>query len=580
MARMIPSTISPNVQSTAEKRIFRWFEKSENTEDWIILHSLGIANHETRLEGEVDFLVMVPRRGIFALEVKGGRVARDDEGWKFTDRHGNVNIKTRGPFEQARDAIYSIVRSLPYKVDHQHRKVEEVFFHYGVMFPDIQYDAVSIEEDSWQIFDCRDGDNVRDYIMRLSNGAREKWQRIHGYLHPDKLPTKQDIDYLCSILRGHFDKAVALTAKIKSTEDRLIELTKEQYMYLDQIEDNPRAVIVGAAGTGKTLLAIQEAKRQSIKGKKVALFCYNRNLSDWLNEYFKRLDESERPAFIGTFHHFLMELLKKAHQPIKMPESSAQANEFFSVTLPQRATEYLLEHDYEGFDKIVIDEAQDLLRSEYVDIFDLILKKGFEEGPWSMFGDFSKQAIYSDGIDAEGMMAILKEWTSFINFKLTINCRNTKEICSEIQTITGYDAPESILNETVGIPVDFRTYKDDQEASEKLKEVLDELKEKGISNEKITILSTRRRENSILRLIDQKSIKDYSIDENKHMTFSTIHSFKGLENTIIILIDIDNLQRNQLMYVALSRARTTLYIIYSEEAHQQYSQLMKQRQVE
>ena len=197
-----------------------------------------------------------------------------------------------------------------------------------------------------------------------------------------------------------------------------------------------------------------------------------------------------------------------------------------------------------------------------------------------MFGDFSKQAIYSDGIDAEGMMAILKEWTSFINFKLTINCRNTKEICSEIQTITGYDAPESILNETVGIPVDFRTYKDDQEASEKLKEVLDELKEKGISNEKITILSTRRRENSILRLIDLNSIKDYSIDENMHMTFSTIHSFKGLENTIIILIDIDNLQRNQLMYVALSRARTTLYIIYSEEAHQQYSQLMKQRQVE
>ena len=78
MAIMIPSVISPDVKSNAEKHIFKWFQKAPGTEDWIILHSLGVSNHKKVIHGEVDFFALIPEMGIFALEVKGGRVRRQN----------------------------------------------------------------------------------------------------------------------------------------------------------------------------------------------------------------------------------------------------------------------------------------------------------------------------------------------------------------------------------------------------------------------------------------------------------------------------------------------------------------------
>ena len=72
---MIPSVISPEIKSNAERKIFEWFRDDPDTEGWVVLHSLGIANHRTVLYGELDFFVIAPKLGVFALEVKGGRVS-------------------------------------------------------------------------------------------------------------------------------------------------------------------------------------------------------------------------------------------------------------------------------------------------------------------------------------------------------------------------------------------------------------------------------------------------------------------------------------------------------------------------
>lgn len=87
MAKMIPSVISPSIESRAEKRIFEWFANAPNTENWVVLHSLGISNHNRHMYGEIDFLVLAPKLGVFALEVKGGRVRREDGVWYFTNRY-------------------------------------------------------------------------------------------------------------------------------------------------------------------------------------------------------------------------------------------------------------------------------------------------------------------------------------------------------------------------------------------------------------------------------------------------------------------------------------------------------------
>ena len=53
-------------------------------------------------------------------EVKGGRVKRTDGMWTFTNRGGDVTTKSRGPFEQASEAIYSIMAEIKERADSIH----------------------------------------------------------------------------------------------------------------------------------------------------------------------------------------------------------------------------------------------------------------------------------------------------------------------------------------------------------------------------------------------------------------------------------------------------------------------------
>ena len=123
MSIMIPSVISPEVKSSAERKIFEWFRNAPGTGQWIVLHSLGITTHNKVIYGETDFLVIAPNLGIFALEVKGGRVRRENGIWYFTDRYDKTSCKARGPFDQARDGIFSIVEAIKKRLDADHQHI-------------------------------------------------------------------------------------------------------------------------------------------------------------------------------------------------------------------------------------------------------------------------------------------------------------------------------------------------------------------------------------------------------------------------------------------------------------------------
>ena len=70
MAKMIPPMIDPDVKSSAERTIYKWFEELE-WKNCVVLHSLGIAHHEKNIFGEIDF-VIISTEGILCIEVKGG----------------------------------------------------------------------------------------------------------------------------------------------------------------------------------------------------------------------------------------------------------------------------------------------------------------------------------------------------------------------------------------------------------------------------------------------------------------------------------------------------------------------------
>lgn len=576
MATMIPSVISPEVNSSAERRVFEWFQNAPQTDDWIVLHSLGISTHNKVIYGETDFFVLVPQMGLFALEVKGGRVRREDGIWYFTNKYGKTNSKVRGPFEQAKDGVFSIVSALKNRLGRNHRYLSNVFFGFGAMFPDIEYQASGIDEEQWQIFDSRDGNHVEQFIVRLADGAHRKWESKYGFLDESKLPTAEDVRYLASLLRGDFDYAVSMIAQLRNADEALISLTKEQYRCLDQLDDNPRCLIHGPAGTGKTLLAVEEVKKSVARGEKTALFCFNSNLAEWLKSYFDDMPEILRPKYVGTLHKFMAQTVKESGVSLQAPQGELELQDFYQRDLP-RATLKALCAAKEQFDKIVIDEAQDLICVDYLDVFDACLRKGMIRGCWTMFGDFSMQAIYTNGQTGTKMKELLEEYTSFISFRLTLNCRNTKPICEEIQTVTGFEAPIGLWTKVEGPPVNYITYTSFEDQRDKLVNLLDQLADMRIEPGRITILSPYRRENSVVSLLDKISIRDFSVHENTSITFCTIQAYKGLENTVIILTDIEDFSMDKLMYVGLSRARSGLYILESEPASKEYLTLLQRR---
>ena len=576
MAIMIPSVMSPEIKSNAERKIFEWFQSAPGTDKWIVLHSLGITTHNKVIYGETDFLVLAPQLGIFALEVKGGRVKRENGIWYFTNRYGKTNSKVRGPFEQAKDGIFSIVEAMKKRVDMEHRHIPNVLFGYGVMFPDIEYTSSGIDEEQWQVFDSRDGADVKQFIKRLADGAKGKWEALYGPLNKSKLPDAADVRYMASILRGDFDCAVAMSVQLRNANEALIALTKEQYRCLDQLDDNPRCLIQGPAGTGKTLLAIEEVKKFAARGDKVALFCFNSNLADWMSNYFDDMPESVRPQYVGTFHKYMTQVAKDADLLPAYPHDPEMVQQYYQEDLPEAAALALLESG-ELYDIVVVDEAQDLIRDSYLEVLSASIKKGLARGRWTMFGDFSMQAIYAAGMSGADMIEKLEDQTSFIRFKLTVNCRNTKPICKEIETVTGFKAPHDLWTKVDGPPVQYITWSTMEGQCKKLKDVLKQLENAHINPEQITILSPRKKEDSVVSMLDGYVIKDFRVPSGANTTFCTIQAYKGLENTVIILADIEAFSEEKLMYVGLSRACSGLFVLESEAAKKEYDDLWVRR---
>lgn len=575
MAIMIPSVISPEIKSNAERKIFEWFRSAPGTDKWIVLHSLGIATHNKVIYGETDFLVLAPQLGIFALEVKGGRLRRENGIWYFTNRYGVSNSKSRGPFEQAKDGIYSIVDAMKKRVDSEHHNIPNVLFGYGVMFPDIEYNSSGIDEEQWQIFDARDGNNVRQFIKRLADNAKASWEAHYGALDKSRLPDAAAVRYMASILRGDFDHAVSMGVQIRNAHDALIALTQEQYRCLDQLDDNYRCLIQGPAGTGKTLLAIEAVKRFVAYGEKVALFCFNTNLADWLEAYFSDMPESVCPHYVGTFHKYMTRVAKEADLLPAYPDDQEALQEYYQQKLPEAAILALMAEE-EPYDIILVDEAQDLINDSYLEVMNASLKKGLSRGRWTMFGDFSMQAIYADAVSGKELVKKLEEYAYFIRFKLTVNCRNTRQICKEIEIVTGFKAPNELWTRVDGPQVQYFTWSSMAEQSSRLKALLDRLKP-HVPPEQITILSPRKREDSVVSLLNGYTVKNFKARENKNITFCTIQAFKGLENTVIILTDIEDFSAEKLMYVGLSRACSSLFVLESETAKKEYDQLWVRR---
>ena len=490
--------------------------------------------------------------------MKSGGVGFDGDNWVFINRNQEKSFKKRGPFQQSREAMFEIERIVGEKLGTGYGRTD-ILYGYGVIFTDedsFPLTAVT-EDETWRLYQKSDNVDYVSFVKKLHKNFISELHQL-GKRVPKEL-TPADAEKIVKVLRPIVDCVVPLKSFIEASEQDILSLTEEQYACLDDIEINDRIVVTGGAGTGKTLIAVEEAKRIDVS-RKVGFFCFNRNLADYI-----RCSISSDNVVVYSLHAFMTKICED------MVIENEGTQEFFSVILPEIACEAAKQKGI-IFDKIIVDEFQDLCTLEYIKFFDVILKGGLFDGKFTFYGDFVRQAIYNESATLD----TLKEFTFFAQKRLTINCRNTLYIGNELINITGYEDKKYRLKIT-GEPVDFYVCNSAEEQSKKLIDCVKELKKKGFKSTVIMVLSANRREKSIINLCDREKfiIGNYGEDPDAYFAmFSTVQSFKGLESEIVILVDVDDYADVKLMYIALSRARSKLIVLETERASKQRKKLL------
>jgi len=554
MAKMYPKVFPADNPSKAERKVFEYFDK-EAPADWRVLHSFRLPKHLKVVFGESDFIVIAPNLGIFILEIKGGGVGFDGQYWQFINSKHEITKKQRGPFEQARQGMFEVERIITDRLGDAYSR-NKILYGYGVIFTDedrFPTDCI-VEDEPWRLIQNNVPANYTSFIKRLESEFRRELREL-GHRQPGTFD-KQEADTIASALRPAVECVAPLRNFLEHSEEDIITLTEQQFGCLVDIEMNDRVVVQGGAGTGKTVIAMEDARREVSQGKKVGVFCFNRNLARVLRQ------SADDNIEVNSFHSYLARLCKG-----KYDEKSEKSDDFYKQTLPSLACEVLKELGFDKFDKIIVDEFQDLCVPEYLDCFELMLKGGLFDGNFTFYGDFSRQAIYDKSAD----LNILKDRTYFSNKMLTVNCRNTKNIGNELINVTGYEDDYYILS-IDGELVDYHSWEDRESELQLLKQVMSELHAKKIGSENIVVLSPRTRENSVVSLYDKGKniIGDYGDDPKSYYArFSTIQAFKGLESKVIVLTDIESYDDIQLLYVAFSRARSKMIVLESKTAAKQ-----------
>lgn len=85
-------------------------------------------------------------------------------------------------------------------------------------------------------------------------------------------------------------------------------VSHEQYVIMQNFFVNKRMLIYGPAGTGKTLLAMEQCRRLRAEGKKVLYVCYNRLIANSVREKFNEENKSDIDVY--TLPALLMKLCK------------------------------------------------------------------------------------------------------------------------------------------------------------------------------------------------------------------------------------------------------------------------------
>ena len=524
-------------------------------------------------------MAVIPRQGVICLEVKGGRVNCINGQWSTIDHNDIEHKLNRSPFMQVREGMFALKDAV---TKNTNINFAHCFFCTAVVFPDVEFSPVTPEFQQDELIDVSD---LRKQISKVVESKIRSQRRRLGLIKTPSLTNPSDFKALIKFFRPDFELKISRPAKIRRDAEYLITLTREQAYFLEGFMENPRCLIKGAAGTGKTLMAVEALKTKNKEGLKIGFFCYNKVLGGWLQRETSSLGLEN--IYVGSIYGNMIKLIQNSSFSSKYEAERKEVDEddteiLFKKLIPKYAIEAINETGDE-IDYLILDEGQDLIRPELLEVFDYWLRGSLQKGSWTILGDFHNQALYSDGLKGGSLIEILEGHTSYYsNYKLGLNCRNTKNIAEATALYSGFEDLPYRINQIDGEPVNRSFWSTKETLKSKLMEQINKLLDEGCLPSEISILSPRKFKDSSASQISGFDIIDVSnssdlIPEKNKIVFSTIHSFKGLESPIVIITDIESISgdyNRSLVYIAMSRASAYLSMLMNENVREELKAVM------
>ncbi|MFP6738187.1 MAG: AAA family ATPase, partial [Planctomycetota bacterium] len=386
----------------------------------------------------------------------------------------------------------------------------------------------------------------------LGDPARQLETLLDSYDAPTEEIPGNTREAFVAALAPTFSLVPLLRDRIDEEAAEIVRLTKEQKHALDYCQENHRVAVEGGAGTGKTILAMEKARRLVADGKSVRFLCFNKPLADSLNE--------EAEGFIATsFHELCHEMALETELGFNVPKKQEEVQQFWNEEAPELLMKALELAPRKRYDAVIIDEGQDFKENWWAAILGLLADR--DSSHLYVFHD-PNQDIYNGEFSSD---------LDLTPVNLSYNCRNTvriAEYCSgllEQNAVTREDAPE-------GIPVTEEKVADGKMMAEAVRKLLHRyVNEEGISPERIVILTGKSLKRSPVyqagKLGNHKLVRLGNERKPNSILIETLHRFKGLESDIAIVCDIDRSSERfnpKKLYVAASRARLVLAVIEYE----------------
>ncbi len=552
MARLIPAQLPDGGTgvSAAERTLFKEFARQPGPE-WTVLHSVhwhARACGRSR-DGEADFLLVHPRHGVLVLEAKGGTIARDGatQAWTSTDLGGTAHA-IKDPFEQAERNMYALRDKLadaPETAGFLWRCAR------AVAFPAVLVGDADLGPNAPRALIVDSGD--------LATLARALGRAFDAAPGGGPGPGAHGAAALVRLLKPPVELARhGLVGEMRRNAETFLRLTEQQYALLDFLGARRRVAIDGAAGSGKTLLALEQCRRLARQGFRVLFTCYNKALAAWARAALAAdLGAAMALVTVGNYHDLAAEFVRRAGLPV--PDIGALGGDalarYFADDLPEQLLAALgTLHD--RFDAIVVDEGQDFADTWWITLDSLLADP--DDGILAIFYD-DNQRIYSTATSGTYPIAAPP-------FHLTRNCRTTRQIHqATLAYHRGTSAPDCAGPEGRPVAEEGREAADDQPAA--LRRALHELTAvEGMPVEEIVVLSTRGPQTSTLT--EELRVGNLALTWGEagpgQLRVRSIHTYKGLESPVVILAEPDRAHaanRDALLYVALSRAQHHVVVL-------------------